>query len=163
MLLAELTKNYKEKMQKLMDLMKTFDLACLGYDMQEQHSKDILNRVLRENEFFCARNYSRDIGYDIGDRILDEDYLFMLSEEDFNRVLELSNHIGVEEKLIDEEGNYLEHWADIRAKARRELVNFIIDEMVPKEWRHHFNGHRMSIVITDKLINLFRNFTKKSA
>ena len=163
MLLEELTKNCKEKMQKLLDLMEAFDLACLGYDMQEQHSKDIFNRVLSENEFFCARHYSRDLGYDIGDRILDEDFMFMLSEEDFNRVMELSRPISVEEKLTDEEGNYLEHWADIRANARRELVNFIIDEMVPKAFRHHFNYHCMNIVATDKLINIFRNLTKKAA
>lgn len=158
MLLEELTKNCKEKKQELLDLMEAFDLACLGYDTQEQHEKDILNRVLQENEFFAEQECERgETHIHVGDRITDDDFSFLLSDDDFDRMLELARPIDVKEGLTDEEGNYLEHWADIRANARRELVNFIIDEMVPKAFRHHFNGHRMNNVATDKLINIFRN------
>ena len=96
-LLAELTKNCEEKKQKLLGMLEYFDLTDLGCDLQEQRCKDVHNRVLAENEFFCDKEFSRDTGFKIGDRITDEDYLFLLSDSDFSKVMELSLPILVEE------------------------------------------------------------------
>ena len=159
-LLAELTKNCEGKKQKLMELLEAFELACLGYDLQDQHSKDIHNRVLRENEFFCDKEFSRDTGFKIGDRITDEEYLFLLSDEDFDKVMKLARPICVEEKLTDEKGYFLENWGSIRSKAREELVNFLIYEIIPESLRHHFDSCRWNIVHSDKLINAFRKSMK---
>ena len=159
-LLAELTKNCEGKKQKLMDLMEAFDLACLGYDLQDQHSKDIHNRVLRENEFFCDKEFSRDTGFKIGDRITDEEYLFLLSDEDFDKVMKLARPICVEEKLTDKDGYFLENWVGIRAKAREELVNFLIYEIIPESLRPHFDSCRWNVVHSDKLIDVFKKSMK---
>lgn len=55
-LLSELTKNCEGKKEKLLDLLKAYDLAELGRDVQRQQFKDIENKVLKENEFFCGRD-----------------------------------------------------------------------------------------------------------
>ena len=156
-LLAELTKNCGEKEEKLMDLLEAIDLAKLGYDLQDQHSKDIHNRVLRENEFFCDKEFSHDTGFKVGDRITDEDYLFLLSDEDFDKVMELSRPICVEEKLTDEKGYFLEDWSGICRKAREELVSFLVYEIIPETLRIHFKSCLWNVVHSDKLINAFKN------
>jgi len=162
-LLAELAKNCDGKRKKLVELLEAFDLACLGYDIQDQHSKDIHNRVLRENKFLCARDFSRGTGFKVGDRITDEEYLFLLSDEDFDKVMKLSRPICVEEKLTDKDGYFLEDWVTIRANAREELVNFLIYEIIPESLRHHFAACTWNIRQSDKLINAFKNCVKKSA
>ena len=159
-LLAELTKNCEGKKQKLMDLLEAFELACLGYDLQDQHSKDIHNRVLQENEFFAAHDCGRGLDIHIGDRITDEEYLFLLSDKDFDKVLKLSHPICVAEKLTDEKGYFLENWVGIRAKAREELVNFLIYEIIPESLRHHFDSCRWNVVHSDKLIDVFKKSMK---
>lgn len=159
-LLAELTKNCEEKRKKMMELLETFDLACLGYDLQNQHSKDIHNRVLRENEFFCDKEFSRDTGFKIGDKITDEEYLFLLSDEDFDKVMKLARPICVEEKLTDENGYFLENWSEILRKAREELVGFLVYEIIPESLRHNFSSCLWNIIKSDKLIDAFRNSLK---
>lgn len=159
-LLAELTKNCGEKKEKLMDLLQAFDLACIGYDLQDQHAKDIHNRVLRENEFLCAREFSRDKRIKLGERITDEEFLFLLSDRDFDKVMELARPILVEEKVTDENGYFLEDWVTIRANARNELVHFLIFEIIPESLRHHFDCCVWNIVKSDKLIDIFRNSLK---
>ena len=162
-LLAELAKNCEGKKEKLMDLLKAFELACLGYDLQDQHSKDIHNRVLQENEFFAAHDCGRGLDIHVGDRITDEEYLFLLSDKDFDKVMKLSRPICVAEKLTDEKGYFLEDWVGIRAKAREELVSFLIYEVIPESLRHHFDSCRWNIVHSDKLINAFKNSFTKAA
>ena len=159
-LLAELTKNLEGKKEKVLELLKAFDLACLGYDLQDQHSKDIHNRVLQENEFFAAHDCGRGLDIHIGDRITDEEYLFLLSDKDFGKVMKLTLPICVAEKLTDEKGYFLEDWVSIRAKARDELVNFLIYEVIPESLRHHFDSCRWNIVHSDKLINVFKKSLK---
>lgn len=156
-LMAELAKNCEGKREKLSELLKAFDLACLGYDLQEQRSKDIHNRVLRENEFFCAREFSRDTGIKVGERITDEEYLFLLSDEDFDKVMKLARPICVAEKLTDKDGYFLEDWVGIRRNARLELVTYIVYEIIPASLRPQFDSCRWNIVQSDKLIDIFKN------
>ena len=162
-LLAELEKNCEGKKEKLMNLLQAFDLACLGYDLQEEHTKDIHNRVLRENEFFCAREFARETGFKVGDRITDEEYLFLLSEEDFDKVMKLSRPICVAEKLTDENGYFLEDWVGIRRNARLELVSYLVYEIIPESLRPYFDSCHWNIVQSDKLIDIFKKSFKKAA
>lgn len=162
-LLAELTKNCDGKKEKLLELLKAFDLANLGYDIQEQMCKDVHNRVLAEHEFFCDKEFSRDTGIKAGDRITDEEYLFLLSDEDFDRVMELSLPIMVAEKITDDGGYFLEDWGKIRCDARCTLVDFLIGEIVPASFRELFGKSRSNIVFQEKLINAFKNCVKKAA
>lgn len=157
MLLAELRKNCEGKEQKLLELLKAFDLACIGYEMQDQHSKDIHNRVLQENEFFAAKDFSRwEPKFKVGDRVTDEEYLFLLSDEDFDKVMKLARPICVAEKLTDERGYFLENWVEIRSKARHELVSYIIYNVIPENVRQFFYVCLHNIVQSDKLINIFK-------
>lgn len=155
-LLAELTKNCEGKKEKLFDLLKAYELACIGYDLQEQRCKDVHNRVLRENEFFCVRDFSRDTGFNVGDRITDDEYLFLLSDEDFDKVMKLARPILVEEKITDENGYFLEDWGGMRGDSWRELVYFIVDEIIPISLRHNFETCKRSIVQGNKLIDAFK-------
>lgn len=162
-LVAELTKNCKEKGAKAAEMLKIYDLACIGYDLQEQRCKDVHNRVLAENEFFCAREFSRDTGFKIGDRITDEDYLFLLSDDDFNKVMELTRPYLVAEKITDENGYFLENWAKVKHDAKEELVKCLVFELIPESLRHNFTSCFNSVVYSDKLIDVFRKSLKPVA
>lgn len=48
---AELKKNCETNREKLFELLKVYDLAVLGYQVQEQRCNDVYNKVLSENEF----------------------------------------------------------------------------------------------------------------
>ena len=117
-LLAELTKNCGEKREKVAELFKALELAELGYKLQDERCKDVHNRVLAEYEFFCDKDFSRDTGFKVGDRITDDEFLFLLSDDDFDRVMKLSRPIMVAEKITDEDGYFLENWGKMRCDAR---------------------------------------------
>jgi len=153
-LLAELTKNCGKKKEKVLELLKAFDLANLGYKMQEQQCKDVHNRVLTEHEFFCVREFKRGTDINVGDRITDDEFLFLLSDEDFDRVMKLSRPIMVEEKITDENGYFLENWAEMRCDARCKLVEYIILEIIPEALRPIFWENRIRITIQEKLIKI---------
>jgi hypothetical protein len=153
-LLAELTKNCGEKKKKLMDLLKAFDLAELGRKMDDEREKEISNRVLAENEFFCCKEYSRDTGFKIGERVTDEEFTFLLSESDFQKYLKLRRPLLVAAKLCDKEGYYLVNWGMITRDARYALVEYIIDEIVPKSIAGVFRKNIHSIVMQEKLIKI---------
>ena len=55
-LLAELTKNCGEKKEKLMDLLKTFDLAELGRKIDDEREKEIAQ--LKEQLGQAERDYN---------------------------------------------------------------------------------------------------------
>ena len=95
-LLAELTKNSGEKKEKLMDLLKTFDLAELGRKIDDKREKEISNRVLAENEFFAGKDAKR-MGMKSGERITDEEFTFLLSESDFQKYLKIRRPLLVAE------------------------------------------------------------------
>ena len=85
-LLAELQKNCGEKKEKLMDLLKAFDLAELGSKVQRQQFKDIENKVLKENIFLCGHPEMKvrcDDQPIFGERITDEKWDFLLSFHSF--------------------------------------------------------------------------------
>ena len=153
-LLTELTKNCNGKKEKVLELLKAFDLAELGRKMNDEREKEISNRVLAENEFFCCKEYSRDTGFKAGERITDEEFTFLLSESDFQKYLKIRRPLLVAEKLCDENGYYLINWGMITRNARYALVEYIIDEIVPKAIAGLFRKNIHSIVMQEKLIKI---------
>ena len=156
-LLAELTKNCEGKKEKVLELLKTFDLAELGSEMQRQQFKDIENKVLKENVFLCGHPEAKvrcDDQPIFGERITDEKWSFLLSDDDFDRLQSLMQPLYVEANLTDEKGYYVTNWDMIACKARRELVEYVINEVIPSAFRKLFWENRDRIVFQEKLIKI---------
>ncbi len=165
-LLAELTKNCEGKKAKLFELMKTYEVAVLGRDVQRQEFKEIENKVLSEHEFLCGRcdiKKRSDDQPSFGDRITDEMWDFLLSDEDFNRLQKTLLPYYVKAGLTDEKGYYVTNWDEIVCDARCELVDYIIDEIVPSDFRGLFAQNKKSIIFQEKLIKVFKNSVKAAA
>ena len=162
-LLSELTENCNGKKEKVLELLKAYDLAELGREVQRQQEKDIYNKVLAEHEFFADKDFVR-AGINVGDRVLDESAIFILSDKDCGKVIALSHNLFVEQKICDEKGYYITNWDMIACDARNELVNYIIKEIIPTEFRKIFWEHRNSIIFQEKLIKITKDaFLKRSA
>lgn len=155
-LTAELKKNCETNREKLSELMKVYDLAILGYDMQEQRCKDIYNKVLSENEFYASRDMKR-AEVKVGERITDEKFDFLLSDEDFERLGTLAHPIFVAEGITDEKGYFIKNWVKIKVSAMNDLVDFIIANILPTDLRNKFSIVRRSVVYEEKLINIMRS------
>lgn len=155
-LTAELKKNCETNKEKLSELLKVYDLTVLGYQVQEQRCKDVYNKVLSENEFFASRDVART-EIQVGERITDEKFDFLLSDEDFERLVSLARPVFVAEGITDENGYFIEDWVTRKVSARKELVEFIIQNIVPSEMREKFWEVRHNIVQTDKLISIMRS------
>lgn len=151
---AELERNCTENKERLLELMKTYDLAKLGNEVQRQEFKDIYNEVLAKNEFYCKNGDFERVGVKKGDRITDEKNLWTLDDDDFHKVMELALPLQVEQGLTDDKGYYITNWLTIELDAKRELVDFIIDNILPKSLREGFEKARTSIVYQDKLLDI---------
>ena len=163
-LLAELTKNCNGKKEKIVELLKTYELAELGRDVWRQEFKEIENRVLNENVFLCAREFSRDTGFKSGDRITSEEWDFLLSDEDFSRLQSLLAPCYVEAGLTDEKGYYTTNWDTIVCDARNDLVKYVINEILPNSMAGIFMENIWSIVMQEKLIKILKSaFGEKAA
>lgn len=152
----ELKKNCETNREKLSELMKVYDLCVLGYDMQEQRCKDVYNKVLSEKEFYATKECGC-CEIKVGDRITDEKFDFLLSDEDFGRLHALAHPIFVAEGITDENDRFIENWVTKKVHARKDLVEFIIQNIVPSELREQFWEVRHNIVQTDKLIEIMRS------
>lgn len=155
-LTAELKRNCEKNQKKLSELLKVYDLTVLGYQVQEQRIKDVYNKVLSENEFYAKRDCGRCL-VKIGERITDEKFDFLLSDEDFDRLQTLARPIFVAEGITDENDYFIEDWVTKKVSARKDLVEFIIQNIVPNEMREKFWEVRHNIVQTDKLIDIMRS------
>ena len=165
-LLAELTKNCGEKKERVLNLLEEYELAELGRDVWNQRFKDVENRVLNEHVFLCGHPELKvrcDEQPKFGERITDEKWSFLLSDEDFDRLQKMMQPLYVEASLTDEKGYYITNWDMIACDAQCELVDYIIDEIVPEIFRGKFGQHRASIVFQEKLINAFKNSIKSAA
>lgn len=158
-MLAEFTAKCKKGEKKLFELMKLYDLAELGYKLQDEQTKEVYNEILAKNEFFVARDDPHG-KYAPGMRITSEDDSFMMSDEDFQRMLDLARPVMVERKITDENGYFLEDWFGMRQKAWRELVEYIIQEIVPDQMRDEFWARRTNVVFGDKLIDALKSSIK---
>ena len=154
-LLAELTKNCKENRETLNELLNTYELAEIGIKVSEAREKEIYDSVLAENEFYSEQEASR-IGVKKGDRILDNDNAFLLSNDDFERLLSLAHPIFVAENICDENGYYITNWLEIKVEAMNTLVDFIIEKILPSDMREDFAKVRRNVVYEKKLIDITR-------
>lgn len=155
-LTEELKKNCETNREKLSELLKVYDLCVLGYDMQEQRCNDVYNKVLSENEFYASRDMKR-AEIKVGERITDKKFYFLLSDEDRDRLYALAHPIFVAEGITDENDRFIENWVTKKVHARKDLVEFIIQNIVPSEMREKFWEVRHNIVQTDKLISIMRS------
>ena len=154
---AEFSANVKANIEQLADLFKAYDLAKLGYDMQEERCKQCFNEALNAGEYYAAEGCNmRGVNIKRGDRVTDEKFDFLLSDEDWDRYTAATLPILERDGLTDAEGNYTTDWLGIMGDARRALVNFIIDTILPVGMREQFSAVRLNIVQTDKLLDIVR-------
>ena len=154
---AEFTANVKANIQQLAELFKAYDLAKLGDEVQEARIKECYAVALQAGEYHAAE-WCGQRGGNIkpGDRITDPNLMYYLGENDFARLLKESNKITLREGITDKDGYYITPWAIIKFDARRALVNFIIDAILPDGMRGQFSAVRLNIVQTDKLLDIVR-------
>lgn len=163
-LLAELKKNCNDKKAKVMELLEAYDLAELGRQVWEERFKDIENKVLNEHKFYAEKDCGRGVGIHKGDRITDESFSFLLSDDDFKRLQDLMLPIYVAENLTDKDGYYTQNWDEIVWVARCELVKYIIEEVVPSAFRPIFRKNERSLILQEKIISITKEaFCKKVA
>lgn len=153
--IVELERKCKANINQLRELFKAYELAELGYNMQEQQIKDIENKVLNDNCFYANEGCER-ANINAGERIIDETFLFLLSDDDFDKFQEMKLPLLEKEGITDEKGYYITNWLTIKCDAYRCLVNYIIDNIIPEEFRAVFERARLNITYTDKLINIIR-------
>ena len=154
---AEFTANAKANIGRLAELFKAYDLAKLGYKMQNEREKECYNEALAATPFYAAKGCERSrLQVKAGERITREFCTFLLSKEDLDRLYELTAPILEREGIANAEGNYVTDWLDIIGDARRALVNFIIDTILPDGMREQFSAVRLNIVQTDKLLDIVR-------
>lgn len=154
---AEFTANVKTNIQRLAELFKAYDLAELGYKMQEEQSKQCYTEALQAGEYHAAEGYNmRGVNINEGDRVTDEKYSWLLSDVDFDRLQTAALRLLVRDGVTDERGYYITDWLGIKGDARRALVDFIIDAILPDGMREQFSAVRLNIVQTDKLLDIVR-------
>lgn len=85
-MIAELESNCKKNMEQLCELFKAYDLAKLGYEMQEEQIKAVYNAVLAANPLHAAEDDERT-GIKAGERVTSEKYIYLLGDDDFDHLL----------------------------------------------------------------------------
>lgn len=162
MLLAELTKNCEKNVKEVLELMKVYELAKLGREVQDQQLKDVYNRVLSENFFYASEEMKRNANIEKGDRITDEEFSFLLSKEDFDRYLSLSLPYMVEEGITDEKGYFITNWSELELRAKNELVDYLINTIIPSSMRDLFWKNRKNIVFMNRMIDALKGCIKSA-
>lgn len=153
---AEFTANVKANIQQLAELFKAYDLAKLCDDVQEARIKECYAEALK-NAVYCSDKYwGRGLNIKPGDRITDPNLMYYIGKNDFARLLKESNKITLREGITDKDGCYITPWTIIKVDARRALVDFIIDAILPDVMREQFSAVRLNIVQTDKLLEIVR-------
>lgn len=152
-LTAELLENCEANLSPLKNAMKVYELAQLGYDLQEQRSKEIYTKILSENEFFAFED-CHELGIRKGDRIIDDKYDYLLSEEDFQKLLKLARPLHVEYGITNKDGIYLVNYSKIKVEAMNSLVDFIIQNILPQPMRQEFWPVRRNVVREKQLISI---------
>jgi hypothetical protein len=156
---AELAANVKQHKTTLLDLRKKYELAKLGLEVFDQQAKEIYNKILSENTFTVSHDCP-SMSLKPGDRITDEEYTFLMSEGDWQRYMKLTGAAMTAAGLTTEDGTYTTNWHQIRTAAKTELVNFLIDHIIPAALRSQFAKVRDSIIWQDKILATFESCIK---
>ena len=154
---AVFTANVKANIQQLVDLFKAYDIAKLGDEAQDARTKECYAEALQAGKYRAAE-WCGQRGGNIkpGDRITDPNLMYYLGKNDFDRLLKEGQKIMRREGITDKEGYYITPWTSIKVDARRALVDFIIDTILPDVMREQFAAVRLNIVQTDKLLEIVR-------
>lgn len=152
-LTAELLENCEANIHTLKNAMKVYEMAKLGYDLQEQRSKEIYTRVLSEHEFYASIDCI-ELGVKAGDRIIEDKYDYLLSEEDFQKLLKLARPLHVKEGITNNDGVYIVNYHQIKVEAMNSLVDFIIQYILPQSIRQEFWLVRRNVVREKQLISI---------
>lgn len=153
---AELSANIEANKDRLLELMKAYDLACVGYDTQEATRKDVERSILSEN-VFLSEHVSEKYGLKKGDRITGDKPAVFMSSEDYRRFYKIRLERLYQLGLTDKEGRYKVKWSELIYKAREELVNFILDYILPSELSETLRGVKESAALKTCLISVFKN------
>ena len=161
-MMAEMMKNFGEKKEALKELVKVYQIAKIGDEVQEAHIKEIYNRVLAENEFFAEMECSRGkVAIKKGDRIMDEEFSFLLSENDFDKLQNLAAPILVAEKVTDEDGCYITNYSMMKVEAVNKIFEYVCKNVMPKkegaelyEFRWKYSTQLKVVDVTCKLFGL---------
>jgi len=148
-------KNCDKHEQKVKELLEAYDLAGIGYQVQTAEENDIYNEVLAENEFFAPNDVPR-LGIKKGDRITSHEHDFILADDDFQRLMDLAQPKFVKAKITDENGYIITNWLTILAGARRELYDYIVDNIIPDSMKQVFRDARWKVSNQEKLIDITR-------
>lgn len=153
MMTQEIADNAMKHFKKLHELIQYYELCKLGNEIQEQHIKDVTNRVLRENSFLCGRAVERT-GIAIGERITDEKFDFLLSDDDFDRLQRIVTAELSKDGTTDSEGRYVKSWHTMKLHALNDVVDFFIDNIVPVAMRERFRKASEYIMYQYKLLDI---------
>ena len=148
--------NVKSNIAQLVDLFKAYDIAKLGDEAQDARTKECYAEALKNGVYCSDKDWGRGLNIKAGDRITDPNLMYYLSENDFARLLKEGQKIMRREGITDKEGYYITPWTSIKVDARRDLVDFIIDAILPDGMREQFSAVRLNIVQTDKLLDIVR-------
>ena len=153
---AEFTANVKANIQQLADLFKAYDIAKLGDEAQDARTKECYAEALKSAVYCSDKDWGRGLNIKPGDRITDPNLMYYIGKNDFARLLKESNKITLREGITDKDGCYITPWTIIKVDARRALVDFIIDTILPTGMREQFSAVRLNTVQTDKLLDIVR-------
>lgn len=153
---AVFTANVKANIQQLAELFKAYDIAKLGDEAQDARTKECYAEALKNGVYRSDKDWGRGLNIKAGDRIADPNLMYYLGKNDFARLLKEGQKIMRRGGITDKEGYYITPWTSIKVDARRALVDFIIDAILPDGMREQFSAVRLNIVQTDKLLDIVR-------
>lgn len=157
MIKQELENNCKKHGKELLGLLQAYDLAVLANDMQEERINECYKEVLKEHEFYASKGMNME-HIKKGDRITSNENAFLMSESDFK----LYNEVYSTEKMhkagiTDEKGYYIVNTFALMCDAKRELVDFIAQNIVPQGIRTDIWRNRGRLTIQEKLIKITKD------
>ena len=153
---AVFTANVKANTQRLAELFKAYDIAKLGDEAQDVRTKECYAEALKNAVYCSDKDWGRGLNIKAGDRITDPNLMYYLGKNDFVRLLKEGRKIMRREGITDKDGYYITPWTIIKFDARRALVDFIIDAILPDGMKEQFSAVRLNIVQTDKLLDIVR-------
>lgn len=160
-LLKEFTTNCNENVNQLRELFKAYDLAKLGYDIQEEQVKAVYNSVLANGCYRASEDFDgRGCNIRKGDRITREEDMYFLGDEEWERLMTATTAELAKAGITDEEGRYLTDWVRIKGDAHRALIGFIFDKLLPLDMQIKLTGARGNIVWENKILDVFRSMAE---
>lgn len=154
-----LATNIATNRENLEQKFKEYDLLCLGRDMQEQRFRDITDRILADNVFTVTAPLDGEPRAGIpgrGERILSNEFTFLLDDKDHERLRKLREAACLDAGLTDEEGHDREPWTERCFTARRDLLTYILDNVIPNCLRETLAACRKSHVRSEQLLDIIR-------